>query len=71
VNNLNLEDLSKTVLIRNEKLSVVDALNRQMTHYAYHVGQIIYICKMVLDDKWKTLTIPRKGSRELNAKMGL
>jgi hypothetical protein len=71
LNSLNAEDLSKTVLIRNEKHSVVDALNRQLTHYASHVGQIIYICKMILDAQWKTLTIPRKGSREFNTKMGL
>jgi Protein of unknown function (DUF1572) len=71
LNTLSAEDLSKTVLIRNEKHSVVDALNRQLTHYASHVGQIIYICKMILNDQWKTLTIPRKGSREFNTRMGL
>jgi hypothetical protein len=71
LNALTPEDLSKTILIRNEAHTVVDALNRQLTHYASHVGQIIYICKMILDNKWKTLTIPRKGSREFNTKMGL
>ena len=71
LNELHEGDLSKTVLIRNEKLSVVDALNRQLTHYAYHVGQIIHISKMIMDSTWKTLTIPRKGSGEFNSKMGL
>ncbi len=71
LNVLKDEDLSRTVVIRNEKLTVVDALNRQFTHYAGHIGQIIYIGKMILNSNWKTLTIPRKGSRELNAKMGL
>ncbi len=64
-------DLTKIVLIRNEKHSVMEAINRQLTHYAYHVGQIVYISKMILDSQWKTLTIPRKGSREFNSKMGL
>lgn len=71
LNGLQDGDLSRTVMIRNEEHTVVDALNRQLTHYASHIGQIIYIGKMILDSNWKTLTIPRKGSRELNAKMGL
>jgi hypothetical protein len=68
---LSPEDLLKIVLIRNEKHSVTEALNRQLTHYAYHVGQIVFISKMITDSRWKTLTIPRKGSREFNTKMGL
>ena len=71
LNALKDEDLSRTVMIRNEKHTVVDALNRQLTHYASHIGQIIYIGKMITDSNWKTLTVPRKGSRDLNAKMGL
>jgi len=71
LNTLQEEDLSKTILIRNEHHTVVDALNRQLTHYASHIGQIIYIGKMIMDSSWKNLTVPRKGSRELNTKMGL
>ena len=71
LNALSPEDLSKIVLIRNEKHSVIEAINRQLTHYAYHVGQIVYISKMISDSNWKSLTIPRNGSRELNTKMGL
>jgi hypothetical protein len=71
LNTLVAEDLSKIVLIRNEKHSVIEAINRQLTHYAYHVGQIVYVSKMISDSNWKTLTIPRKGSREFNTKMGL
>jgi len=71
LNALSAEDLSKIVLIRNEKHSVIEAINRQLTHYAYHVGQIVYVSKMISDSNWKTLTIPRKGSREFNTKMGL
>jgi hypothetical protein len=68
---LSAEDLSRIVLIRNEIHTVMEAINRQLTHYAYHVGQIVFISKMVADSKWVSLTIPRKGSREFNAKMGL
>jgi Protein of unknown function (DUF1572) len=71
LNVLHEGDLSRTIMIRNEEHTVIDALNRQLSHYAYHVGQIIYIGKMITDSNWKTLTIPRKGSREFNTKMGL
>ena len=64
-------DLSKLIVIRNEEHTVVEAINRQLTHYASHVGQIIFIAKMILDNKWKTLTIPRNKSKEFNAKKGL
>jgi hypothetical protein len=71
LNGLSVADLSKVVIIRNEELTVIDAINRQLTHYASHIGQIIFIAKMVLDNKWKTLTIPKKTSRDFNAKKGL
>jgi Protein of unknown function (DUF1572) len=64
-------DLMKTVLIRNEEHTVMDAINRQLTHYAGHIGQIIFISKMIADSNWKSLTIPKKGSLEFNRKMGL
>ncbi len=53
------EDLLKTITIRNEKLSVIDAINRQLAHYPYHVGQIIYIGKMLKDREWKNLSMPK------------
>lgn len=53
------EDLLKTITIRNEKLSVIDAINRQLAHYPYHVGQILYIGKMIKDRDWKNLSMPR------------
>jgi hypothetical protein len=56
---LTQHDLSKTVVIGNQEHSVVDAINRQLAHYSYHVGQIVYISKS-LAPAWKTLTIPRK-----------
>jgi hypothetical protein len=60
------EDLEKTIYIRNMGHSVMDAINRQLAHYTYHVGQIVYIGKMALDANWKSLSIPRGKSKEFN-----
>jgi len=60
------EDLDKTVYIRNEPLYVIDAINRQLAHYPYHVGQIVFICKMIAGEKWETLSIARGRSGEFN-----
>jgi hypothetical protein len=57
------EDLQKKVFIRNIEHSVTEAICRQLAHYAYHVGQIVYIGKMILDDEWSTLSIPRGDSK--------
>jgi hypothetical protein len=54
------EQLLKTITIRNEPHSVIEAIERQMYHYSYHVGQIIYIAKYIKSGDWKSLTIPRK-----------
>lgn len=56
------DDLLKPVRIRNEPHTVMEAIERQMYHYSYHVGQIVYLAKQVKGDSWVTLTIPkRKG----------
>lgn len=60
INGLEENEFSSTIYIREEPLSVCDALLRQLGHYAYHVGQIIFIAKMVKGEDWKTLTIPKK-----------
>jgi hypothetical protein len=60
LNSLTEEDLLREIYIRNEAHSVMDAIERQMYHYSYHIGQIIYIAKMLKSDEWQTLTIPRK-----------
>ncbi len=59
---LSENDLTKEVFIRKEKHTVVEAINRQLAHYPYHIGQIVYIGKMVCDDKWNSLSIPRRRS---------
>ena len=71
LNELSPADLSKVVVIRNDELTVIDAINRQLTHYSSHIGQIIFIAKMVQNDEWKTLTIPKNGSRAFNVTKGL
>jgi hypothetical protein len=61
------EDLGRTVRIRGEPLSVVEAVLRQIEHYGYHAGQIVLIARIHVGEKaWQTLTIPRGGSREYN-----
>lgn len=57
------DDLLKTITIRQEPLSVTDAINRQLAHYPYHVGQIIYIAKILHNHQWESLSMPRKNKR--------
>lgn len=63
------EDLTKTVYIRTEPLLVYDAILRQLAHYPHHVGQIVYIGKLLKNKDWQTLSIPRGGSHAFNAQM--
>ncbi len=60
-------DLSKTVFIRHEPLTVVDAINRQLAHYPYHIGQIIYIGKLLKSKEWKNLSIPKAKPLEFGS----
>lgn len=66
---LSEEDLTVTVLIRAEPHSVVKAIDRSMTHAAYHVGQIVFLAKHLASDHWKTLSVARGRTREHNAEM--
>jgi hypothetical protein len=59
-------DLTKTVHIRTEPLSVTDALNRQLSHYPYHVGQIVFLGKMMKAENWQSLSIAKGKTREFN-----
>lgn len=59
INNLKPEDLLKIVHIKAEENTVIRALNRQLVHYAYHTGQIIYICKQIRKTDFQSLSIPR------------
>lgn len=57
------EDLSKTITIRTEPLLVYDAILRQLAHYPYHVGQIVYIGRLIKDKAWSSLSIPKGDSQ--------
>lgn len=63
------EDLVRTITIRTEPHSVMQAINRQIAHYSYHVGQIVYVAKHLAGNKWQTLTVPKKKSAEFNRKV--
>ena len=67
MNNLSPDDLHKLVYIRNEGHTVLEVIQRQLTHYATHVGQIMAIAKWIAGDKWKSLTIPKGETKAFNA----
>lgn len=70
VSSLTPEDLGKTVRIRGEVHSVVEAINRQVSHYAAHVGQIVLLAKHFAGPDWKSLSIPRGKSRDFDVSKG-
>lgn len=61
------EDLTKIIYIRNEGHSVADAIQRQMAHYPYHIGQIVFLGKLLKGDDWVSLSIPKNQSSGYNA----
>jgi uncharacterized damage-inducible protein DinB len=66
---LSSEDLTRTVFIRGEAHSVMQAINRQIAHYAYHCGQIVFLAKHLQQAQWKSLSIPRGQSGTFNQKV--
>lgn len=62
-------DLGRTVRIRNEPHSVMQAIQRQIAHYSYHVGQIVFLAKHCSGESWTSLTIPRGKSAEVTARV--
>lgn len=69
LNSLKEEDLGKIIYIRQEPQSVMQAIIRQTAHYSYHVGQIVYLCKLYRSGQWKSLSIPKGQSEQYNAMM--
>ena len=59
-------DLARTVTVRGEAHSVMQAINRQLAHYPYHCGQIVFLAKHLNHGEWKSLTVPRGKSQEFN-----
>lgn len=67
VESIRPDELGTLLYIRNQGHTYMEALNRQLAHYPYHVGQMVFIAKMVTDANWKSLSIPRGQSMEFNA----
>jgi Protein of unknown function (DUF1572) len=67
LNSLKDSDLDKVIYIRNMGHTVLEAINRQLAHYPYHVGQIVFLGKMLCDNHWTSLSIPKGQSGEYNA----
>lgn len=64
---INSDNFNTIIYIRNEPHSITDAIQRQIAHYAYHVGQIVFLGKLLVDTNWKSLTIPKGKSSDFNA----
>jgi hypothetical protein len=63
------EDMVRTVRIRGEEHSVMQAIHRQVAHYSYHAGQIVFLSKHLSSAHWTSLTVPRRGSQQFNQKV--
>ncbi len=67
INSLKPEQLSQIIYIRNEGQTALDAINRQLAHYPYHIGQIVFYAKMLKKEEWNSLSIPKNKSNTYNA----
>jgi hypothetical protein len=63
------KDLPRQITIRTEPHSVMQAINRQVAHYCYHVGQIVHLARHFAGDNWQTLSVPKKKSAEFNSRV--
>lgn len=66
LDNLTTAQLEEIIYIRNMGQTVVEAINRQTAHYAYHIGQIVYVGRMILNEEWVSLSIPKNNSKRYN-----
>lgn len=66
LDSVNKHNFDSEVLIRNQSHSITEAINRQMMHYAYHIGQIVYIGRMIKAEEWNSLSIPKGQSQSFN-----
>jgi len=67
ISSLNESDLERVIYIRNQGHTVTEAVNRQLAHYSYHIGQIVFLGKLLKGSDWKTLSIPKGDSVAYNA----
>ena len=63
---INKENFATEIFIRNQAHSITEAINRQLAHYSYHIGQIVYVGRMIKGKEWKSLTIPKGKSADFN-----
>ncbi len=66
LDSLNTDDLETIIHIRNQGHTVTEAINRQLCHYSYHIGQIVFLGKLILKENWKSLSIPKNQSKTYN-----
>lgn len=66
INSLTADDLDKIIYIRNQGHTVTEAINRQLAHYSYHIGQIVFLGKMLAENSWTSLSIPKGNSQIYN-----
>lgn len=61
---INDDNFNKPILIRNKEVKIIESITRQIAHYPYHIEQIVFIVKMILNEKWNSLPIPKGKSEE-------
>ena len=71
LNQVNEDNFNTIIFIRNEPHSITEAINRQVAHYAFHIGQIVWIAKMLKNSAWVSLSIPKGGSSDFNKAKGI
>ena len=67
IESINESNFESSIYIRNQKHTITEAVNRQMMHYAYHIGQIVFIGRMLKGGNWESLSIPKGKSKEYNS----
>lgn len=66
LDSVNKENFGNTIYIRNMGHTIIEAINRQLAHYAYHIGQIVYLGRMLKGEDWQSLSIPKGDSKAYN-----
>lgn len=66
MNSITDDNIEEIIYIRKQGYTIIEAINRQLAHYPYHIGQIIFICKMLTDSAWLSVSIPRSESQTYN-----
>lgn len=67
LDDLSIDNFDQTIYIRNQGHSITEAIHRQLSHYSYHIGQIVYMARMIKGDQWQSLSIPKGTSEAYNS----